>query len=56
MPLLCGNSDVCVKAVTGSGKTLAFVIPLVERLKSQQANDKNGVLALILAPSRELVM
>jgi ATP-dependent RNA helicase DDX55/SPB4 len=56
LPLLCSNSDVCVKAVTGSGKTLAFVLPLVERLKSFKAPSKNGVLALILAPSRELAM
>ena len=56
LPLLCGNSDVCVKAVTGSGKTLAFVLPLVERLRAMKAPSKNGVLALILAPSRELAM
>ena len=67
IPLLLANKDVCVKACTGSGKTLAFGIPLVQTLLNYcNKNDnideetgklkvcKNEVLALLLAPSREL--
>jgi ATP-dependent RNA helicase DDX55/SPB4 len=65
IPLFLSNKDVCVKACTGSGKTLAFAVPIVELLlklneiiKSGEraAPDKNEVVALILAPSRELAV
>jgi len=62
VPLFLTNKDVCVKACTGSGKTLAFCVPLLQTLLNlvQQFDDdgisvqKNEVLALIVAPSREL--
>jgi ATP-dependent RNA helicase DDX55/SPB4 len=62
VPLFLTNKDVCVKACTGSGKTLAFCIPLLQTLLNlfQQFDEdgisvqKNEVLALIVAPSREL--
>ena len=64
------NKDVCVKACTGSGKTLAFVVPLIQTLQkimestlstfdaeaSETAFAKKDVIALLLAPSRELAM
>ena len=62
VPLFLSNKDVCVKACTGSGKTLSFVIPLVSRLLNMQKNNEleslesNQVLALLLAPSRELAI
>lgn len=40
-------------APTGSGKTLAFAIPL---LKSLPAEPTGRIVALVMAPSRELVM
>ncbi|TNV81361.1 hypothetical protein FGO68_gene16313 [Halteria grandinella] len=65
IPLFLSNKDVCVKACTGSGKTLAFTVPLVQSLlklnkEIQDGNrsqpDKHEIVALILAPSRELAM
>jgi superfamily II DNA/RNA helicase len=43
--------DAVIEAPTGSGKTLAFLVPLVERLAGHR---KDGVRALIIAPTREL--
>jgi ATP-dependent RNA helicase DDX55/SPB4 len=68
IPLLLTNKDVCVKACTGSGKTLAFVIPIIQTLQNllvsaaKEEGDQtklfanNDVLALLIAPSRELAM
>lgn len=39
-------------APTGSGKTLAFTVPMVQRL----SHDAAGVQAVIVAPTRELVI
>ena len=59
------NKDVCVKACTGSGKTLAFTVPIVQQLlkiakeytdSGRSFPDKNEVMTLILAPSRELAV
>jgi superfamily II DNA/RNA helicase len=44
------TSNLMLLAPTGSGKTLAFLIPLINKLKSETV----GVQALIVAPSREL--
>lgn len=62
VPLFLTNKDVCVKACTGSGKTLSFCVPLLQTLLNlvQKFDEdgisvqKNEVLALIVAPSREL--
>uniref|UniRef100_A0A0R3RK85 ATP-dependent RNA helicase n=1 Tax=Elaeophora elaphi TaxID=1147741 RepID=A0A0R3RK85_9BILA len=52
--------DIIGAAETGSGKTLAFGIPVVEHLLANQSSAENeqikSVRALILAPTRELVM
>lgn len=62
IPLFLSNKDVCVKACTGSGKTLSFVVPLVNKLLSLMEDNQleglqnNQVLALLLAPSRELAI
>ena len=42
--------DVLAESPTGSGKTLAFMLPLIERLKT----DGPRPAALVLAPTREL--
>ncbi|OQV10913.1 Helicase conserved domain-containing protein [Cladophialophora immunda] len=60
-PIIQGH-DVIGKAVTGSGKTLAFGIPIFEHwLSSENAasastKSKDSILALILAPTRELAL
>jgi ATP-dependent RNA helicase DDX5/DBP2 len=51
-----GRDSVCV-ANTGSGKTLGFIIPALLHVAAQpplRAGD--GPIALVLAPTRELVM
>ncbi|KIW95978.1 uncharacterized protein Z519_03044 [Cladophialophora bantiana CBS 173.52] len=61
-PIMQGH-DVIGKAVTGSGKTLAFGIPLFEHwlwrenaVPNGSTNSKDSILALILAPTRELAL
>lgn len=51
-PVLAGQ-DVIGVAPTGTGKTLAFVLPILQALKFHQTT---GVRALILSPSKELVI
>lgn len=46
------GGDVVLIAPTGSGKTLAFLLPLINKLKT----EVNGVQTLILVPSRELAL
>lgn len=45
-------NDLVLLSPTGSGKTLGFLLPLLTTLDEQ----KQGVQALILAPSRELAL
>lgn len=52
IPLLNEGRDVLMQAQTGSGKTLAFLLPLLHTIDK----DVNKVQAIVLAPSRELVM
>ena len=53
IPQALEGKDVLATAQTGTGKTLAFLIPVIERLLKQ---DKAGIAALILVPTRELAM
>ncbi len=48
--LLEKNCDIIAQAQTGTGKTAAFGLPLLEKIEG------NGIEALILAPTRELVL
>lgn len=53
IPLLMENElDIIAQAQTGTGKTAVFALPLIERLDP----DEKGVQAIILAPTRELVI
>ena len=53
IPQALEGKDVLATAQTGTGKTLAFLIPLIERLLKQ---EKPGLAALVLVPTRELAM
>ena len=46
------NPEVILLSATGSGKTLAFLLPVIQLLNP----DINNVQALIIVPSRELVI
>ncbi len=44
-------------AETGSGKTLAYVMPMIRHIRDQRPlSDGDGPIALVLAPTRELVL
>ena len=53
IPPALEGKDVLATAQTGTGKTLAFLIPVIERLLRE---NKPGIAALILVPTRELAM
>eukprot|EP01024_Parvocaulis_polyphysoides_P015389 TRINITY_DN1670_c0_g2_i1.p1 TRINITY_DN1670_c0_g2~~TRINITY_DN1670_c0_g2_i1.p1 ORF type:complete len:481 (-),score=50.89 TRINITY_DN1670_c0_g2_i1:323-1765(-) len=56
IPVALQGSDILASAKTGSGKTLAFLIPCVEVLYRSQFKGRNGTGALVIAPTRELVI
>ena len=53
IPVVLEGKDLLASAQTGTGKTAAFALPLLEKLST---NKKNGIRALILAPTRELAV
>jgi len=60
IPLLLKKKDILATSQTGTGKTAAFTLPLLENL-SEETETKTGderykIKALILAPTRELVI
>lgn len=52
IPKILHLNDLIAAAQTGSGKTGAFVIPILQRA----IYDSCGILALVIAPTRELVI
>jgi len=51
------GKDLIGKANTGTGKSAVFLIAIISRLLQEGENNrKKGVRALVLAPTRELVM
>jgi ATP-dependent RNA helicase RhlE len=53
IPQALEDKDVMATAQTRTGKTLAFLIPVMEKLSTQQTP---GIAALVLVPTRELAM
>lgn len=51
IPEIFSGHDIVGQSLTGSGKTLAFAVPMIQNLK-----HNSGIEALILAPTRELVL
>lgn len=61
IPSVLAGEDVVAMARTGSGKTAAFLAPLLHRLVESPllmstASRRNGPRALVVAPTRELVL
>jgi ATP-dependent RNA helicase DeaD len=52
IPAVLKGEDIIAKAQTGTGKTLAFVLPILEKINTE---DK-AVQALIITPTRELAI
>lgn len=55
IPVSLKGKDVLGAARTGSGKTLAFLIPILEILYRRRWGPQDGLGALIISPTRELV-
>lgn len=56
LPISLKGEDVLGAARTGSGKTLAFLIPVLEILYRRKWGPQDGLGALVIAPTRELVI
>jgi len=54
IPVILQKKDILASAQTGTGKTAAFSIPILNQLLDQEGNQKGGIKALILTPTREL--
>ena len=55
IPVCLQCKDVLGAARTGSGKTLSFLIPVLEILYRKKWGPQDGLGALIISPTRELV-
>ncbi len=57
-PVALKGSDLVGLAETGSGKTLAYLLPAMMHVKRVKSTSQHGTgpIALVLAPTRELVM
>lgn len=55
VPLALKGQDILGAARTGSGKTLAFLIPMLEMLYRKKWGPQDGLGALVISPTRELV-
>jgi len=55
IPLALKGQDILGAARTGSGKTLAFLIPMLEMLYRKKWGPQDGLGALVISPTRELV-
>ncbi len=56
IPLALQGKDVAAQAQTGTGKTAAFLISLFCKLLSSGKRTSNNPRALVMAPTRELVV
>lgn len=57
LPISLAGTDVAGQAQTGTGKTIAFLLATYHTLLTKPAADnKTGVRALMLAPTRELAI
>nr|WP_230497037.1 DEAD/DEAH box helicase [Pseudoneobacillus rhizosphaerae] len=52
IPLLLDGKDVIAQSQTGTGKTFAFILPILEKIDSNESH----IQALIVTPTRELAL
>lgn len=52
IPLAIENKDIIAQSETGTGKTLAYLLPIFEKINT----DNKEMQAIILAPTHELAM
>ena len=53
IPIILKGKDILACAQTGTGKTAAFILPILNMLSDK---PKDGIKALVIAPTRELAM
>lgn len=63
IPAISKKHDVVIQSYTGSGKTFAYILPILSEVgplrkaaEEKESQQKPGVEAVIVAPSRELAM
>ncbi len=56
LPLTLAGRDVAVQAQTGTGKTAAYLLTAFTRLLAESAPEPRQPRALVIAPTRELVV
>ena len=56
IPLILEGHDLIGIAQTGTGKTAAFTLPILHRVHQARNPQRTGTQALIIAPTRELVV
>ncbi len=56
IPAIQTGRDVLAVARTGTGKTAGFVLPVLDILGKRNSRESNQARALVLAPTRELVV
>ena len=55
IPKILDNKDLIACAQTGTGKTAAFLLPVLNKIASQE-NQGKSVNTLVIAPTRELAL
>ncbi|KAL1847842.1 hypothetical protein Daus18300_013789 [Diaporthe australafricana] len=55
LPLLLSGRDVLAQAKTGTGKTVAFLLPVIQKLVTNQIKSR-GTTLLVISPTRELAL
>ncbi|WEJ63659.1 DEAD/DEAH box helicase [Thiomicrorhabdus lithotrophica] len=56
IPIILSGRDLMAAAQTGTGKTASFVLPLLEKLNTEEKLRSRSIKALILVPTRELAV
>ncbi|WBV60921.1 DEAD/DEAH box helicase [Chryseobacterium camelliae] len=56
VPVILQGKDLMGIAQTGSGKTACFVMPILEKLQTEEVKKDRNVQVLILVPTRELAI